>query len=69
MLAEITLNPGRGISQIKTVIVGSGQKITDAITSLQEEGLIRIEQLGRAKKLYPNNQNDSERYGFESNGE
>ena len=68
VLAEITLNAGKGASEIKSVVAGSSQKITNAITSL-EEGLIRIEQLGRTKKLYPNNQNDSERYGFESNGE
>lgn len=69
VLAEITLNSGKGVSDIKSVIVGSSQKISDAITSLEEDGLIRIEQLGRTKKLYPNNQNDSERYGVESNGE
>lgn len=69
VLAEITLNAGKGVSEIKSVVAGSSQKITNAITSLEEEGLIRIEQLGRTKKLYPNNQNDSERYGFESNGE
>ena len=69
VLTDITLNAGQSVRDIKSVIVGSGQKITDAITSLEEEALIRIEQLGRTKKLYPNNQNDSERYGSESNGE
>jgi len=40
-----------------------------AIAVLEDEGLVRIKEEGKAKKLYPNNQNDSERYGFESNGE
>lgn len=69
LLAEITLNAGQGVGDIKNAVVGGGQKITDAITVLEEEGLIRVEKDGRAKKLYPNNQNDSERYGSESNGE
>lgn len=69
VFAEIALNAGKGVSEIKSVVAGSSQKITNAITSLEEEGLIRIEQLGRTKKLYPNNQNDSERYSSESNGE
>ena len=69
VLAEITLNAGQSVSDIKSIVAGSSQKITDAITSLEEEGLVRIEQLGRIKKLYPNNQNHSERYGSESNGE
>ena len=69
VLAEITLNAGQSVSDIKSIVAGSSQKITDAITSLEEEALIRIEQLGRTKKLYPNNQNDAERYGSESNGE
>ncbi len=69
VFAEITLNAGKGVSEIKSVVAGSSQKITNAITSLEEEGLIRMEQLGRTKKLYPNNQNDAERYGSESNGE
>ena len=69
VLAEITLNVGKGVSEIKSVVAGSSQRITNAIESLEEEGLIRIEQLGRTKKLYPNNQSDAERYGSESNGE
>ena len=69
VLAEITLNAGQSVSDIKSIVAGSSQKITDAITSLEEEDLIRIEQLGRTKKLYPNYQNDAERYGSESNGE
>lgn len=69
VLAEITLNAGQSVSDIKSIVAGSSQKITDAITSLEEEALIRIEQLGRTKKLYPNYQNDAERYGSESNGE
>ena len=69
VLAEITLNAGQGVGDIKNAVVGSGQKITDAITVLEEEGLIRVEKDGRAKKLYPSNQNDAERYLRESNGE
>lgn len=69
VLAEITLNSGQSVSDIKSIVAGSSQKITDAITSLEEEDLIRIEQLGRKKKLYLNYQNDAERYGYESNGE
>ncbi len=69
VLAEITLNAGKGVSEIKSVVAGSSQKITNAITSLEEEGLIRIEQVGMAKKLYSKTQNDSERYLRESNGE
>jgi hypothetical protein len=69
VLAEITLNSGKGVSDIKSAVVGSGQRITDAIKSLQDEGAIRIEEVGKAKRLYPMNQNDAERYGSESNGE
>ena len=69
VLAEITLNSGQGVGDIKNAVVGSGQKITDAITVLEEEGFIRVEKDGRAKKLYPSNQNDAERYLRESNGE
>ena len=69
VLAEITLNAGRSVSDIKSLIVGSSQKITDAITSLEEEGLIRVEEVGKARRHYPISQNDAERYGFESNGE
>lgn len=69
VLAEVTLNAGQRVSDIKSVIVGSSQKITDAITSLEEEGLIRVEAVGKAKRHYPINQNDAERYGSESNGE
>ena len=69
VLAEITLNAGQSVSDIKSIVAGSSQKITDAIKSLEEEDLIRIEQLGRTKKLYPNYQNNAERYGPESNGE
>jgi hypothetical protein len=69
VFAAITLNAGQGVGDIKNAVVGSGQKITDAITVLEEEGLIRVEKDGRAKKLYPSNQNDAERYLRESNGE
>ena len=69
VLAEITLNAGQSVSNIKSVIVGSSQKITDAITSLEEEGLIRVEEVGKARRHYPISQNDAERYGSESNGE
>ena len=43
--------------------------ITNAITSLEEEGLIRVEEVGKARRHYPISQSDAERYGFESNGE
>ena len=69
VLAEITLSAGKGVSEIKSVVAGSSQRITDAIKSLEDEGAIRIEEAGKAKRLYPNNQNDAERYGSESNGE
>ena len=69
VFAAITLNAGQGVGDIKNAVVGSGQKITDAITVLEEEGLIRVEKDGRAKKLYSSNQNDAERYLRESNGE
>ena len=69
VLSEITLNAGQGVGDIKNAVVGSGQKITDAITVLEQERLIRVEKDGRAKKLYPSNKNDAERYLHESNGE
>lgn len=69
VLAEITLNAGKSVSDIKRVIVGSGQRVTDAIQSLEDEGLIRVEEVGKAKRHYPNNQNDAERYGLESSCE
>jgi hypothetical protein len=69
VLAEITLNPGISVRNIKNVIVGNSQRVTDAIKSLEDEGLIRIEEVGKTKKHYLTNQNDAERYGLESNGE
>jgi hypothetical protein len=69
VLTEITLNAGQSVRDIKSVIVGNGQRVTDAIKSLEDEGLIRIEEVGKAKQLYPSDQNDAERYGLESNGE
>jgi len=69
VFAEITVNAGQGVGDIKNAIVGGGQKITDAIAALQEEGLIHVEQSGRAKKIYPVTQDDSERYSHESDGD
>ena len=69
VMVEINRNPGQGVGEIKNAVVGSGQKITDAITALEEEGLVRSEKVGMAKKCYPVTQNDAERYRRASKGE
>ena len=68
-MVEINRNAGQGVGEIKNAVVGSGQKITDAITALEEEGLVRSEKVGMAKKCYPVTQNDAERYRRASKGE
>ena len=66
---KITINAGQGIGEIKKAVGGNSQNVSDAIAVLEHEGLVRIQEVGKARKCYPVIQNDAERYGHESNGE
>ena len=67
IMAEITIKAGQGIGEIKRAVGGNSQKISDAIAVLEDEGLVRIKEEGKARTCYPVSQNDAERYGSESN--
>ena len=69
VLDKITRNAGQGIGEIKKAVGGNSQRVSDAITVLEDEGLVRIQEVGKARKCYPVIQNDAERYSYESNGE
>jgi hypothetical protein len=68
-LAFVTANPGQTVTEIRNSVQGRNLEIRNALEALEDANEVRKEEKGKAKRYFPINGNDTERYGRESNGE
>ena len=68
VLAFVTANPGQTVTEIRNSVQGRNLEIRNALEALEDANEVRKEEKGKAKRYFPINGNDTERYDLESNG-